>query len=172
VLRPRMVTVADPWAVKPCAAAGALTAAMRSSSCMLRMFVLAAAFQDPCSFCYDEFESRTVAARAAMGAAGVVGETVPTHATGLCPDWHTLLLTLLALPYPALLSGWRSRRCCGGCHGSCRSSATEGRSSCPRGSVGVVNVLDCNPSLSPGMKHRKLTVLHSRAHHRSLWFGF
>jgi hypothetical protein len=111
-----MVTVADPWAVKPCAAAGALTAAMRSSSCMLRMFVLAAAFQDPCSFCYDELESRTVAARAAMGAAGVVGEAVPAHAAGLGPDWHALLLTLLALPHPAFLSGWRGGRCCGGCH--------------------------------------------------------
>jgi hypothetical protein len=70
---------------------------------MVCVLVLAAALQDPCPFCHDEFESWALAAGAAMGAGGVVGQAVPTHAAGLASDWDTLLLALLTTPYPALL---------------------------------------------------------------------
>jgi hypothetical protein len=69
---------------------------------MVCVLVLAAALQDPCPFCHDEFESWALAAGAAVCAGGVIGHAVPAHAAGLASDGDTLLLAVLALPNPAL----------------------------------------------------------------------
>lgn len=78
-----MIAIADPGALKPCAAAGSLAACMWCSSCMVGVLMFAATLEDPCTLCHDEFEARAVAAGAAMCAACVVGKAVPTHTATL-----------------------------------------------------------------------------------------
>lgn len=76
------------------------------------MLVFASALQDPGSFCYDELETGALAAGAAMRAGIMFCQAMATHAAGLASDGHALLLTLLALPHPALLGvGWNLCGC-------------------------------------------------------------
>jgi hypothetical protein len=105
VLCPRVVAVAHPRAVKPCAAARALAAGVGCCRGVVRVLVLAATLEDPGAFSDDEVEARALTACccAGMRAAVMACEAMPAQAAALGPDRHALPLALLTLPYPALL---------------------------------------------------------------------
>jgi hypothetical protein len=103
VRRPRVVAVADEWAVKAGAAfaAGLYALVLQVGAVVLGVLVLAAAAQDPRALSDDVEEARALAAAvgALVAGLGVLLEPVAADAAALLADSKALFVAFLAAPH-------------------------------------------------------------------------